>query len=110
MYINNSTTNTIIARSSTSSFQGFEANVIGVRTGGSAAGSVNDRIFLRVTGIVYLVVVDETAATLGSFGTVTGWTSGVVFSDGVNMHLEVTGAANMSISWSATVNFYEMKI
>tara|TARA_R110000824_G_scaffold86166_2_gene213468 strand:- start:2426 stop:3250 length:825 start_codon:yes stop_codon:yes gene_type:complete len=110
LYINNSTTNTIIDRSSTSSFQGFEANVIGIRTGGSAGGSVNDRIFLRVTGIVYLKVVDETAATLGSFGTVTGWTSGVVFLDVNDMHLEVTGAANMNISWSATMNFYEMKI
>jgi len=109
LYINNSTTNTIINRSSTS-FQGFEANVIGVRTGGSAAGSVNDRIFLRATGIVYLQSHSQSVSTLGSFGTVTGWTTAVAF-DGVNdMHLAVTGAANMNISWSATMNFYEMKI
>ena len=108
LYINNSATNIIINRSSTS-FQGFEANVIGVRTGGTAAGSVNDRIFLRVTGIAYLNVVDDTVATLGSFGTVTGWSAGVVFTGVNDMHLEVTGAANMDISWSATMNFYEMK-
>ena len=107
LYVNNST-NTIINRSSTS-FQGFEANVIGVRTGGSAGGDVNDRIFLRLTGIAYLVVVDETVATLGSFGTVTGWTTAVAF-DGGTMTLHVTGAANMNIAWSATMNFYEMKI
>jgi len=110
LYINNSTTNTIINRSSTSSFQGFEANVIGVRTGGSAGGSVNDRIFLRATGIVYLQSDSQSVSTLGSFGTVTGWTAAAGF-DGVNdMHLAVTGVADMSISWSATVNFYEMKI
>jgi hypothetical protein len=108
LLINKSATNTIINRSSTS-FQGFEANVIGVRTGGSAGGSVYDRIFLRVTGIVYLKVVDETVATLGSFGTVTGWSAGVVFTGVNDMHLQVTGAANMNISWSATMNFYEMK-
>jgi hypothetical protein len=108
LFVNDSTTNTIINRSSTS-FQGFEANVIGVRTGGSAGGSVNDRIFLRLTGIVYLNVVDQTVATLGSFGTVTGWTTAIAF-DGDGMTLTITGAANMSISWSATMNFYEMKI
>ena len=43
--VNNSSSDTIIARSSTSSFQGFEANVLGVRTGGTAGGSPNDRIF-----------------------------------------------------------------
>ncbi len=108
--VNNSSSNTIIARSSTSSFQGFEANVLGVRTGGTAGGSVNDRIFLRATGIVYLKASNESVATLGSFGTVTGWTTAVAFSSTNDMHLSVTGAANMNISWSATLNLYEIKV
>ena len=106
--VNNSSSNTIIARSSTSSFQGFEANVLGVRTGGTAGGSPNDRIFLRATGIVYLKVSNESVATLGSFGTVTGWTTALFFDSTNDMHLSVTGAANMDISWSATLNLYEI--
>ena len=108
--VNSSNSNTTIARSSTSSFQGFEANVMGVRTGGSAGGSINDRILLRVTGIVYLKVADKTVATLGSFGTVTGWTSGIRFDDPNDMHLSVTGVADMNISWSATLHLYEIKV
>ena len=106
--VNNSSSNTIIARSSTSSFQGFEANVLGVRTGGTAGGSVNDRIFLRATGIIYLKAANESVSTLGSSGTVTGWTTATAFSSTNDMHLSVTGAANMNISWSATLNLYEI--
>jgi hypothetical protein len=65
LFVNGDASNTIIARSSTSSFQGFEATVIGVRTGGSAAsGAVNDRICLRVTGLVYLKAVDQSSTDL----------------------------------------------
>lgn len=106
--VNNSSSNTIIAKSSTSSFQGFEANVLGVRTGGTAGGSPNNRIFLRATGIVYLKISNESVATLGSFGTVTGWTTALFFDSTNDMHLSVTGAANMDISWSATLNLYEI--
>ena len=109
--VNNSSSNTIIARSSTSSFQGFEANVLGVRTGGSAgSGAVNDRIFLRATGIVYLKASNESVSTLGSFGTTTGWTTALFFDSTNDMHLSVTGAASMNISWSATLNLYEIKV
>jgi|TARA_R100000084_G_scaffold108967_1_gene73294 hypothetical protein len=107
--VNDSSTNTIIARSSTSSFQGFEANVLGVRTGGSAgSGAVNDRVFFRVTGLVFLKAVDQTSTDLGKFGTTGGWASEVVFSGTNDMHLSVTGAASMNISWSATLNLYEI--
>ena len=109
--VNSSSSNTIIARSSTSSFQGFEANVMGVRTGGSAgSGAANDRILLRATGIVYLKADNQSVATLGSSGTVAGWTTAVDFSSTNDMHLSVTGAADMNISWSATLHLYEIKI
>jgi len=107
--VNNSSYNTIIARSSTSSFQGFEANVLGVRTGGSAgSGAVNDRVFFRVTGLVFLKAIDQSSTDLGKFGTTGGWASEVVFSGTNDMQLSVTGAANMNISWSATLNLYEI--
>ena len=111
LFINSSSTNTIITRSSTSSFQGFDLNVIGVRTGGSAAGSVNDRRYMQATGLVYLKDLQGgTARLIGSYGTTTGWTSAIAFSGTNDMHLSVTGVVDMDISWSATINLYEMKV
>ena len=111
LFVNGDSANTIIARSSTSSFQGFEATVIGVRTGGSSGrGSVNDRICLRVTGLVFLKVVDQSSTTLGTFGSTTGWAAEMAFSGTNDMHFEVTGKADMNISWSCTLNLYEIKI
>tara|TARA_R110000851_G_scaffold257756_2_gene410219 strand:+ start:840 stop:1679 length:840 start_codon:yes stop_codon:yes gene_type:complete len=110
--VNGDSATTIIARDTIiGSFQGFEANVMGVRTGGSAAsGAVDDRIFLRATGIVYKIVADQSVETLGSFGTIDGWTAAIVFSGTNDMSLEVTGAADMTIKWSATLNIYEIKV
>jgi len=111
LLVNGETSKTIIDREAvTNSFQGFEANVMGVRTGGTAGGSPYDRILLRATGLVYLKIVDQSVATLGSFGTVTGWTSGMAFSGTNDMLFQVTGAANMNISWSCTLNIYNIKV
>ena len=107
--VNSSSSDTIIFRQSgVLSFQGFEANVIGVRTGGTAAGSTYDRIFLRSTGLVFLKNASQSVATLGSFGTVSGWTAAVAFSGTNDMHFTVTGASNMNLSWSVTLHLYEM--
>jgi hypothetical protein len=109
LFVNGDSSTTIIARSSTSSFQGFEANVLGVRTGGTAAGNINDRIFLRATGIVYLKADDQSVETLGEYGTGTSrWDAVVAFSGTNDMLLQVTGGIDMDISWSATLNLYEM--
>ena len=106
LFVNNSSTNTTIARSSTAiTFQGFEAHIIGVRT--DVGG---DSIFLKATGLVYQKLENQTVATSGSFGTVTGWTSAVAFSGTNAMHLSVTGAASKDISWSATLKLYEIII
>ena len=111
LFVNGDSSTTIIARSSTSSFQGFEATVIGVRTGGSAAsGAVNDRICLRVTGLVFLKAVDQSSTDLGKFGTTGGWAAEMAFSGTNDMQFAVTGAANTNLSWSCTLNLYELKI
>ena len=113
LFVNGNSSITTIARDANAiptSFTGFEANVMGVRTGGTASGSVNDRILLRATGIVYEKAPSQSVSTLGSTGTVAGWTAGVDFSGSFDMHFEVTGAANMNISWSCTLNLYELKI
>jgi len=111
--VNGDSSVTIIARDSnvsSTSFTGFEANVMGVRTGGTAAGNIYDRILLRATGIAYLKADNQSVSTLGSYGTVTGWTAEIGFSGTNDMHLQVTGAANMDITWSCTLNLYEMKV
>jgi hypothetical protein len=111
LFVNGDSATTIIARSSTSSFQGFEATVIGVRTGGSAAsGAVNDRICLRVTGLVFLKAVDQSSTDLGKSGTTGGWAAEVAFSGTNDMLFAVTGAVNMNISWSCALKLYELKI
>ena len=109
LLVNGGSTKIIDRGKGAGSFQGFEANVMGVRTGGTAAGSVNDRIFLRATGIVYINVANQSVTTLGSFGTVTGWTAAISTTGG-NLGFTVTGAANMDISWSCTLNIYEIKV
>ena len=53
---------------------------------------------------------NQTVATLGSHGTVTGWTSAITTGVPNDMFLKVTGAADMNISWSATLNIYEIKV
>ena len=112
LFVNGDAATTIIARGTTTgSFQGFEANVMGVRTGGSAgSGAANDRIFLRATGIVFLKAENQSVATLGSSGTVAGWTAAIAFSGTNDMLLKVTGAADMNISWSCTLKIYEIKV
>ena len=112
LFVNNSDSNTIIARASTSSFQGFDLNVIGVRTGGaSGTGAVNDRRYMQATGLVYLKDLQGgTARLIGSYGETTGWTSAIAFSGTNDMHLTVTGVVDMTINWSATLNLYEMKV
>ena len=109
LFVNGDAATTIIARETgVNSIQGLEANIIGVRTGGTAAsGAVNDRIFLRLTGIVFEKTPTQSVSTLASSGTVTGWTSAIGFSVD-DMLFQVTGAANMNISWSCTLNIYQL--
>lgn len=110
LFVNGDTSTTIIARESTSSFQGFEAIVVGVRTGGSSVrGNVNDRELLKVTGIVYLKAANQTTTSLGSFGTIT-LDADIAFSGTNDMLFQVTGQPNKDISWSCTLNIYEIKV
>lgn len=111
LFVNGDSSQTVIARNTTTgSFQGYEAHVMAVRTGGTAAGAVDDRLFERVSGIIYLKSESNTVATIGSFGSVSGWASSAKLSGVNDMHYAVTGKANMNISWSCTLNIYEIKV
>ena len=110
LFVNGDSSTTVIKRNTpTSSILGAEAKVLGVRTGGAAGGSVNDRIFLKVEGLIYDTRVDQTTTTIDSFGTVTGWTAAFAFS-GSDLLFQATGARFMDISWSCTLNVYEIKV
>jgi hypothetical protein len=108
LYVNGDSATTIIARNG-NLFTGFEANIIAVRTGGVAAGNIDDRVCFKVEGLVYNTAVDQSITTTGRFGTTTGWDAEMAFS-GSDMIFQVTGATNMNISWSCTLNLYEVII
>jgi hypothetical protein len=108
LYVNGDSATTIIARNG-NLFTGFEAQVIGVRTGGVAAGNINDRMFDGSSGIVYLTTINQGRSYRRIFGTTTGWDAQIAIS-GSDMYFEVTGATNMDISWSCTLNLYEVII
>ena len=109
LFVNGDAATTVIARTS-GIFLSFEAFVIGVRTGGSSgSGAVNDRLAVKIYGLVYTTTVDQTPLSMGQFGTISGWGAAMQFS-GSDMLLQVSGAADMNISWSCTLNLYEIKI
>ena len=112
LFVNGDSLQTVIARNTTTgSFQGYEAHVMAVRTGGtSPSGAVDDRLFERVSGLIYLKSESNTVVTIGSFGTVGGWASSAKLSGVNDMEYAVTGKANMDISWSCTLNIYEIKV
>ena len=109
LFVNGDAATTVIARTS-GIFLSFEAFVIGVRTGGSSgSGAVNDRLAVKIFGLVHATTVDQTPLTMGQFGTISGWGAAMQFS-GSDMLMQVSGAANMNISWSCPLNLYEIKI
>jgi hypothetical protein len=80
LFVNGDSATTIIARSK-NLFTGFEANTVGIRTGGiNPSGAVNDRILIRTTGLVYTTSVNQSRTTLGHFGTVGTFTADIAFS------------------------------
>jgi hypothetical protein len=59
IFVNGDSATTIIARNK-NLFTGFEANTVGIRTGGTNhSGAVNDRILIRTTGLVYTTTVNQ---------------------------------------------------
>ena len=106
--VNGDSTNTIIARDKIKLFTGFEAKVIAIRTGGTnPTGAIDDRKFNRVTGIVLGNTVNQTTTLLASFGSLGSITTNIAFRVD-DMIFQVTGNANRDISWSCTLNLYEV--
>ena len=110
LFVNGDPNITAIARGGTGTFESFEVMIIGVRTSdGGGAGSANDRKAVKTYGLIYLEAVDQTTFTIGEFGTTTGWTGQAAFSGG-NMFIQVTGANEVTINWTATLDLFELKV
>ena len=109
LFVNGDDTTIIIARNG-NVFTGFEATVIGVRTGGVAAGNIDDRVCFKVEGLVYNTAVDQSITTTIKFGTTPGWDAQIEIFEGLYIVFRVKGATNMNISWSCTLKLYEVII
>ena len=110
LFVNGDPNVTTIARDGTGTFESFEVMIIGVRTSsGGGTGSVNDRKAIKTYGLIYLEAIDQTSYKIGEFGTVSGWAGEVAFSGG-NMFIQVTGASEVTINWTATLDLYELKV
>tara|TARA_R100000781_G_scaffold46973_1_gene31599 strand:- start:318 stop:1157 length:840 start_codon:yes stop_codon:yes gene_type:complete len=100
------TTNYIVTQKN--SILGFEAYVTGLVTGGSS-GTAGDYIYIRLYGAVRtnnslshaISQSQTTIASLGTTGTVT------MVSNSDQLAIQATGAANINISWSASVYLHE---
>ena len=112
LFVNGNTAVTTIERNTDSVYY-YTIDVHAYRTGGaSGSGSVDDRSFWTIRGMVKGTVFNETLTANAALGTVVGWTAStkyLVVSGVDEMYLTVTGVAAMNITWTATVNFYEMK-
>jgi hypothetical protein len=112
LFVNGDTAVTIIARNTDSVYY-YKIDVHAYRTGGaSGSGSVDDRAFYTLRGMVKGVDYNETLTTNIGRGTTVGWTAATRYLtvSGVDeMYVRVTGVAAMNITWTATANFYEMK-
>lgn len=109
LFINGNTAVTTIARDSdTCYFYTIDINVF--RTGGaSGSGSVFDRAFYTLRGMINDANFDQTLTTNEARGTVVGW-SGAIAVTGADMQLKVVGTAAMNLKWTATANFNSMKV
>ena len=105
-----SATATTIPRDS-SSIITYTIDITAYRTGGSSAsGAVGDRAFFKLQGVLKGNATAEALTNIASTGVITGWTVSSKFVSTSNWNISVKGAANMNISWSATLDIYELKV
>ena len=90
----------------------FDADVIGLRTGGTGRGSVGDYASFAEKGVVInksgTLSIQSSTTALESDGTVAGWDTDSAVS-GTNFILTVKGATDMIVEWSATIRFTQIK-
>lgn len=90
----------------------FHADVVAVRVGGSAGGSVGDYASWVERGVIInksgTVTVNRERDSIKSDGTVTGWQpTGIA--TGTNFAIRVRGASNMTIEWCSNITLTQIK-
>tara|TARA_R110001583_G_scaffold23377_3_gene86483 strand:- start:2281 stop:3135 length:855 start_codon:yes stop_codon:yes gene_type:complete len=90
----------------------FHADVIAVRVGGSAGGSVGDYGSWVERGVVInksgTLSIARERDTIKTSGTTTGWQpTGIT--TGTNFAMRVRGATNMTIEWNSNITFTQIK-
>ena len=90
----------------------FHADVIAVRVGGSAGGSVGDYGSWVERGVIInksgTLSIARERDTIKTSGTTTGWQpTGIA--TGTNFAMRVRGATNMTIEWNSNITFTQIK-
>ena len=107
LFVNGDTAVTAIPREADAVYY-FTINVYAFRTGGaSGSGSVGDRAFIQLHGMVLATTLTKAGTTLLTLGTTLGWTADCVIA-GSDLFLKVTGDAGMDILWEAKAEFSKM--
>ena len=90
----------------------FDADVIGLRTGGTGRGAIGSYASFAEKGVVInksgTLSIQSSTRTGESDGGVSGWVTDSAVS-GTNFILTVKGATDMIIEWSATIRFTQIK-
>ena len=90
----------------------FDADVIGLRTGGTGRGTIGSYASFAEKGVVInksgTLSIQSSTRTGESDGAVSGWVTDSAVS-GTNFILTVKGATDKTIEWSATIRFTQIK-
>jgi hypothetical protein len=90
----------------------FHADVVAVRVGGTAAGSVGDFASWVERGVILnksgTVTISRERDSIKDSGTTTGWQpTGIV--SGTSFAMRVRGATDMTIEWCSNITFTQIK-
>ncbi len=90
----------------------FEADILALRVGGTAAGSVGDYKTWIETGVVInksgTLTVDSSTISHSNSGTTGGWNA-VSTVSGTNYIMSVEGAEDKRIEWVSNIRFTQLK-
>ena len=109
-YLNNTTDSFVVVPDNTIMY--FHADVVAVRTGGAAAGSVGDFKSWVERGVVInksgTLSIERERDTIKGSGSTSGWQpTGAV--SGTNFLLQIKGTNDMTLEWALNVTFTQIK-
>tara|TARA_R110000822_G_scaffold2241_7_gene10806 strand:- start:7240 stop:8082 length:843 start_codon:yes stop_codon:yes gene_type:complete len=111
-YLNNTTASFLNVPDNTAMY--FHCDVLAVRVGGTAAGSIGDFASWVERGVIInksgVTSIQRERDAIKSSGTVTGWMpSAAVSATNTNFLLNIKGAADVTIEWASNIKFTQIK-